>query len=152
MKPAEHHCCHKGDDADAETATDPVCGMRVALDGEHQLDHDGQRYRFCCAGCVTKFRADPERYLSGKPEPTGPADAMYGCPMHPDVQQIGPGSCPDCGMALDPLTISLDDDDDPELRDMNKRLAFALVFSLPLLSREEKERIIGANAVEILGL
>ena len=92
---------------------DPVCGMQVREDSPHRLEHAGREYRFCSAGCLEKFRADPDRYLN-KPEaasrPTQPPvttptgqEAIYTCPMHPEVRQQGPGACPKCGMALELL-------------------------------------------------
>jgi Cu+-exporting ATPase len=97
---------------DASVAVDPVCGMQVdpakALANE---EYEGTRYFFCSAACETKFQADPNRYLKTKP-PEGKFEgslkpkAEYICPMHPEVNQKGPGSCPKCGMALDPATPS----------------------------------------------
>jgi len=90
------------------TALDPVCGMTVTADeaaGTH--DHDGVTYYFCGTGCLQKFRDDPVGWLSGTAaavEPT-PEGTQYTCPMHPEVLQIGPGICPDCGMALEPATV-----------------------------------------------
>jgi Cu+-exporting ATPase len=78
--------------------------MSVAGDSPHRLDHAGTTYRFCCGGCVEKFRADPHRYLEGRADEPQDDGAEYTCPMHPEVSQIGPGSCPDCGMALEPTT------------------------------------------------
>lgn len=95
------------------TSRDPVCGMQVKGTSPHRHVHTGVEYRFCSAGCLAKFRAEPERYLA-KPEPalhasathpaapTGSA-AIYTCPMHPEVRQAGPGTCPRCGMALEPV-------------------------------------------------
>jgi Cu+-exporting ATPase len=82
---------------------DPVCGMSVAVDSPHQMEYNGATRRFCCAGCVEKFRADPQRFLEGGEDPPVIAGAEYTCPMHPEVVQVGPGSCPDCGMALEPM-------------------------------------------------
>ena len=100
---------------DAATTTafrDPVCGMQVKESSPHRHLHAGHGYRFCSAGCLSKFRADPERYPAkpevGPPPPMGPAPpagaagATYTCPMHPEVRQQGPGTCPKCGMALEP--------------------------------------------------
>jgi P-type Cu+ transporter len=83
---------------------DPVCGMKVKPDGPHALEREGVTYRFCCAGCKAKFEADPARYLAPAPAPTPPSDpgAVYTCPMDPEVEQVGPGDCPKCGMALEP--------------------------------------------------
>ncbi|MEZ5541431.1 MAG: heavy metal translocating P-type ATPase [Pseudomonadota bacterium] len=95
-------------------ATDPVCGMTVAADSPHRHTHDGREYLFCSAGCRDRFRADPDRYL--QPPTAAPVAAgtcaddscrldilTYTCPMHPEVRQAGPGDCPKCGMALEPL-------------------------------------------------
>ena len=89
-------------------AKDPVCGMTVdPATAKHRWDHQGKTYYFCCNGCLEKFKADPDGYLDGgeKPAAAAPAGAMYTCPMHPDVMQEGPGDCPDCGMALEPVTV-----------------------------------------------
>ena len=89
-------------------AKDPVCGMTVdPATAKHRWDHQGETYVFCCNGCLEKFKADPDGYLGGgeKPAAPAPAGAMYTCPMHPDVMQEGPGDCPDCGMALEPVTV-----------------------------------------------
>ncbi|HWA82450.1 MAG TPA: YHS domain-containing protein, partial [Fimbriimonadaceae bacterium] len=134
---------------------DPVCGMTVdpkASAGSHE--YEGKTYYFCCGGCLDKFRKDPSRYPStpqppssvsrdgsparpgsGRREKTeeGGSDAWYTCPMHPEVRQKGPGSCPKCGMALEPETVSLEAKPDPELESMTKRLWFSAVLTLPLL-------------------
>ena len=99
-----------GHAAHGETAPakDPVCGMTVdPATAKHRWDHQGKTYVFCCNGCLEKFKADPDGYLDGgeKPAAAAPAGAMYTCPMHPDVMQEGPGDCPDCGMALEPVTV-----------------------------------------------
>jgi Cu+-exporting ATPase len=112
--------------------------MTVALPGaKHTLEHDGVVYAFCCGGCLRKFEADPRRYLEPRSEPPGasePVDptAIYTCPMDPEVQQVGPGSCPKCGMALEPMTITLDDAPNEELVDMRQRFWFSLVLTLPV--------------------
>ena len=112
---------------------DPVCGMRVdpaKAAGRHE--HKGRTYYFCSQGCLTKFKADPERYLAPKPaaEAAKPG-AQYTCPMHPEVVQVGPGSCPKCGMALVPVAGA--EEDDSELRDMTRRFWVSTVLSLPLV-------------------
>ena len=114
--------------------TDPVCGMKAAANPEKSATHDGQTYYFCSKGCVTKFNADPLRYLSPETRPveTGSADAVYTCPMDPEIQQIGPGSCPKCGMALEPMQATMQEDTH-ELDDMTRRFVFSLLLSLPLL-------------------
>ncbi|MGE0784463.1 MAG: heavy metal translocating P-type ATPase [Sandaracinaceae bacterium] len=191
---------------------DPVCGMRVKPDAAHRAVHAGVTYRFCSAGCRTKFVADPPRYLEdangdhtahdhsahdhsaqdhtahdqsahdhsahddggksgAKPAPQTHGTAPYTCPMHPEVEradpgdcpscgmalepkvataprtktewtcpmhpdvvQDGPGACPKCGMALEPRESSVDDEENPELRDMTRRLVFAAALSVPLVA------------------
>jgi len=142
----------------AQTATerDPVCGMKVKPDSPHRSVHEGRTYFFCSAGCKAKFEADPPRYLAGGPAHDAhahhaathvapahrapapkphevPAGAEWTCPMHPQVVRDRPGSCPICGMALEPRTISLDEPDNPELSDMRRRLFVSAALTLPLL-------------------
>jgi len=99
----------------AATATDPVCGMCVdPATAKHRFSYQGQNYFFCSARCRERFEAEPEKFLQPKPqEPAAPAGTIYTCPMHPEVRQVGPGSCPICGMALEPEQVSLDDAPDP---------------------------------------
>ena len=129
-------CCCKDKEASAGTVKDPVCGMDVdPSKSEHHAQHDGHDYHFCSAGCKTKFVADPEHYLTGKRQDVAdnlPAGTIYTCPMHPEIRQEGPGSCPICGMALEPETFSLDTGPDPEYLDMLKRFWVSAVFSIPL--------------------
>jgi Cu+-exporting ATPase len=119
------------------TATDPVCGMRVDPDKTaHRADHGGQAYYFCSAGCRTKFIADPEKYLGApKPAPSEP-DAIYTCPMHPQIRQKGPGSCPICGMALEPEMPAARPVHNAELADMTRRFWIALLLSAPVVALE----------------
>ena len=109
----------------AHPVKDLVCGMTVdPATTKHHAHHADQDYHFCSAGCRTKFVADPERYLSPNPpaaEEDIPEGTIYTCPMHPEIRQEGPGSCPICGMALEPETISLDSGPDPEYIDMRRR-------------------------------
>ncbi len=100
---------------------DPVCGMTVSADTKHVAEHQGETYRFCHAGCRDKFIANPEQYLQPAetscchhhahqaPAANASPDAIYTCPMHPEVQQVGPGDCPKCGMALNPVEPDLED-------------------------------------------
>ncbi len=122
-----------------ETSLDPVCGMTVKLPSTHHHDHDGDTYHFCCAGCRTKFIADPGHYLSHERGGVSTVDAgasAYTCPMHPEIIQDGPGSCPICGMALEPVMASLDDEEDPELKAMTRRLWLSAALALPILLLE----------------
>ena len=113
----------------AVTATDPVCGMTVdPAKTPHHHVHDGVEYHFCNPRCREKFIADPGRYLSpraGEPEAAVPG-AIYTCPMHPEVRQEGPGTCPKCGMALEPEMPSLDEGENPELVDFRRRFWWTL--------------------------
>ncbi|MFP3868887.1 MAG: heavy metal translocating P-type ATPase [Desulfobacteraceae bacterium] len=101
-KSPHHHEAHP-----PAGTVDPVCGMQVSPDSPHRYTYEGQEYLFCCAHCLKKFQADPSQYLKGE-EDTGRATAAaapgvrYTCPMHPEVQQLEPGACPKCGMALEP--------------------------------------------------
>src|SRR5688572_2617657 len=92
-------------------AIDPVCGMTVdPAAGEHHIHHAGREYHFCSAACLNRFEARPEIFLDGSPDSAtqpAPAGIVYTCPMHPEVEQIGPGTCPICGMALEPKGASL---------------------------------------------
>src|ERR1700754_1997375 len=107
----------------AAAAVDPVCGMKVdPTAAKHRFSYRGQDYFFCGARCRERFEADPEKFLAPLgPEPAVRAGAIYTCPMHPEVKRVGPGSCPICGMALEPEQVSLDDAPDPELVDMVRR-------------------------------
>jgi P-type Cu+ transporter len=116
-----------------DTLKDPVCGMTVTERSPHSHVHDGRPVYFCGAGCRAKFITDPAKYTGGNgsshassPADPLPADAIYTCPMHPEIRQDHPGACPKCGMALEPLMPSLDEDDNPELRDFTRRFWWTL--------------------------
>ncbi|MFI5316538.1 MAG: heavy metal translocating P-type ATPase [Myxococcota bacterium] len=118
---------------------DPVCGMKVRPDGPHHTEHRGVEYRFCNPRCLAKFEADPEQYLalsehaavSAREMPVQ-VDAEYTCPMHPEVRQRGPGSCPICGMALEPLAPAAELEPSAELADLSRRFWVSAALSLPL--------------------
>ena len=117
-------------------ATDPVCGMTVdPAKTEHHATHDSADYHFCSARCLAKFTADPAKYLSTtpRPEPVAAPGAMWICPMHHEIRQQGPGTCPICGMALEPEEPSLDDAPNPELVDFTKRWWVSAALAVPLL-------------------
>ena len=103
--------------------TDPVCGMQVTAESKHRHEHDGQPFFFCGDKCRAKFAADPQRYIAQATVAATPADpnATYTCPMHPEVRQQGPGTCPKCGMALEPELPRVDDEENPELTDFRRR-------------------------------
>ncbi|HEX8412953.1 MAG TPA: heavy metal translocating P-type ATPase [Sphingomicrobium sp.] len=120
----------------ADEAIDPVCGMTVnPAATAHHAEHAGHANHFCSAGCAAKFAINPNTYLDGKPkaEPKATPGAMWTCPMHPQIRQEGPGTCPLCGMALEPEEPSLDDAPNPELVDFTRRLWAAGALTIPLL-------------------
>jgi Cu+-exporting ATPase len=113
--------------------TDPVCGMRVdpkTAAGRHV--HGGQSYYFCNPHCLERFRANPENYLRPAPAPLAAVAADYVCPMHPEVVQSGPGSCPICGMALEPRTAPAVEERNLELEGMTRRFWVSLVLTVPV--------------------
>ncbi|HEY2620801.1 MAG TPA: heavy metal translocating P-type ATPase [Acetobacteraceae bacterium] len=123
--------------ADRDTSIDPVCGMAVdPVASRHRAEHDGNEFHFCCAGCRDRFVADPDRYLTSREVPAANTAATYTCPMHPEVRQIGPGSCPICGMALEPLTVSAEAEANPELADMSRRLWIGATLTVPVVALE----------------
>ncbi len=119
---------------------DPVCGMTVDPQrAAGSVVHQGQTYFFCSTGCIAKFQASPETYLGPRkaPEPmrAEPAGVEYTCPMHPEVRQIGPGSCPKCGMALEPVSFTREsvEEVNPEYTDMLRRFWLSVPTSAVLL-------------------
>jgi len=119
------------------SAIDPVCGMKVdPHTAAHRHSGGGQDHFFCSAGCRAKFAADPNKYLGAKPSHEAPlaGGTIYTCPMHPEVRQEGPGHCPICGMALEPLVAAAEEGPNPELLDMTRRFWIALALTLPLLA------------------
>ncbi|MDP3176062.1 MAG: heavy metal translocating P-type ATPase [Phenylobacterium sp.] len=141
----EAHEHHHHATADGKTATDPVCGMKVnPTTTPHSAEHGGVAYFFCGGGCRTKFVADPDKYLGEKqPEPAAVPGAVYTCPMHPEVRQVGPGSCPLCGMALEPEVASADDGPNPELVDFARRLWIGLLLTAPVVLLEMGGHLVG---------
>jgi len=129
-----------GTSAAIDGVRDPVCGMTVdPHTTPHRGQHAGQPYYFCSAGCAAKFAADPEKYLTkadAKPPQAVPEGTIYTCPMHPQIRQVGPGSCPICGMALEPELVSAEAEPNPELADMTRRFWVGLVLTLPVLALE----------------
>jgi Cu+-exporting ATPase len=139
---AHHHPPKTG------STIDPVCGMKVdpaTAAGSHE--HGGRRYYFCSKGCLSKFQASPGRFLKPAEHPAtpvpAPAGTKYTCPMHPEIVQDGPGSCPICGMALEPQTISLDDAPNPELADMTRRFWISAALSLPVVALAMGDMVLG---------
>jgi Cu+-exporting ATPase len=116
-----------------QSLKDPMCGMTVTDKAEHRHEHAGQFYYFCSAKCQGKFAADPLHYVvatrTADATPAKPAaieGAIYTCPMHPEVRQDHPGNCPKCGMTLEPVIPALEDEDNPELRDFQRRFWWTL--------------------------
>src|SRR3982751_5416017 len=134
-------------DRDGAKVRDPVCGMTVnPAQSQHRFDHNGQTYHFCSAGCRTKFAADPDRYLNRSNEAASvPEGAIFICPMHPQIRQAGPGSCPICGMALEPELTSLDAPPNPELADMTRRFWVGLALSVPPVVLEMGGHLVGGH-------
>ncbi len=118
------------------TVIDPVCGMTVSPTSPHRAEHAGRSYVFCSAGCRAKFAATPSKYVpanrSVPPVETAPSGTIYTCPMHPQIRQIGPGTCPICGMALESLMPAATDDDS-EVRKVRLRLIVAVTLAGPVL-------------------
>jgi Cu+-exporting ATPase len=144
---AGHDHSHHDHAAHAHMAKDPVCGMDVdPHTAKHRAEHGGHSYYFCCNGCRTKFLADPDKYLSDSKQATAPVleGTEYTCPMHPEIRQIGPGSCPICGMALEPVTVSLDSGPNPELADMTRRFWIGLVLTIPVFALEMGSHLVPA--------
>jgi Cu+-exporting ATPase len=137
----EHGSCAHGDHAPIATpekVLDVVCGMTVdPATATQRFAYHGKEYFFCGSRCRERFAADPESFLKPrKPAPAMPAGTIYICPMDPEIRQEGPGTCPICGMALEPETVSLDDGPDPELTDMTRRFWIALALTLPVFVLE----------------
>jgi len=109
---------------------DLVCGMTVSEKSSHFSDTDTQKFYFCSARCKTKFDADPAKYLSPAQEQSAPAGTMYTCPMHPEIEQDHPGDCPKCGMSLEPLMPTLDEEENVELKDFRHRFWITLPLTV----------------------
>jgi P-type Cu+ transporter len=152
-----------------EPIRDPVCGMSVGADSPNQHEHHGETYRFCSAGCLAKFRANPQIYTGACALQTGHHDeaaqaganpdappparvessSQWTCPMHPEVVRDQPGACPICGMALEAM-VALPDDRNPELDEMSRRFWVSLVLTVPLFSLAMAEMLPGLHLAERL--
>lgn len=166
----EHHTHHSS--TASQTLRDPVCGMTVGADTPHRLSHKGEDALFCSAHCKTKFAAEPEKYV--KPNEAGsccsahksgdghhaghshghhaatssvdaPKGAKWTCPMHPEIVRDGPGSCPICGMALEPMTPTADSGPNPELIDMTRRFWIGAALAAPVLLLEMGRHFLGID-------
>ncbi len=149
-----HHGHAHAADHDAGThdhrVTDPVCGMSVdPHTTPHRAEFGGRTWHFCSAGCRTKFESEPQRYLDpalatdAEPVPEG---AIYTCPMHPEIRREGPGSCPICGMALEPELVSADEQPNEELLDMRRRFRVGVLLALPVLILEMGGHLTGLSS------
>jgi Cu+-exporting ATPase len=172
----EHHHHQQQHDHGAgaphpEAPRDPVCGMNPKPDTPHRTMHEGAEVLFCSAGCKAKFEADPTRYLKSAEAPgccsaqgeaqhaprgaqtVDPATVASGtkwtCPMHPEIVRDGPGACPICGMALEPMLPTADAGPNPELVDTTRRFWIGLALSLPVLTLEMGGHLLGLT--ELLG-
>ncbi|MBT3070616.1 heavy metal translocating P-type ATPase [Rhodomicrobium sp. Az07] len=147
-----HSCCGGRKNAESVGAVDPVCGMSVdPHTAQHRAVHEGRDYYFCCGGCKAKFEADPRRYLekdSAPPSAPVPEGTVYTCPMHLEIRQIGPGTCPICGMALEPEMPAIDTGPDPELIDMTRRFRIGLALTLPVFVTEMGAHFFGWHALD----
>jgi len=137
-------CCAAHASAGDGTVKDPVCGMTVdPTTAKHHTVHEGQGYWFCSAGCREKFIVDPDRYLNPAPAAPAPKGTIYTCPMHPEIRQEGPGSCPICGMALEPETPTTDAGPNPELVDFTRRLWIGALLTAPVFAMDMGGHVLG---------
>lgn len=166
----QHCAAHSAPSPIVETlhAVDPVCNMKVdpASPRGGQSIYEGKTYSFCNPKCKAKFDAEPERYLSphgasghgehahhatSKTSVTTDSHAIHTCPMHPEVQQEGPGSCPLCGMALEPLVPTAEEGENSELVDMTRRFWMSALLTLPLLFLAMSDLVPGMPVQHAMG-
>lgn len=124
---------HHSSASSGKPYTDPVCGMSVADRPDRRVEHEGVRYHFCSVKCMDKFRANPTGYTEkGAPAamPEALPGTIYTCPMHPEIQQSTPGNCPICGMSLEPMLPSLEEEENPELVDFRRRFRWTLPLTV----------------------
>lgn len=156
----ETHAGHKHVDSSDRPFTDPVCGMKIGPNPEREIAYEGTVYHFCSTKCMGKFEASPQTFVNkddATPVPAAPAQegTVYTCPMHPEIRQPRPGSCPICGMALEPVMPSLDEEENPELVDFRRRFWWtlpltALVFMLAMFGHVFfYEGLPGQNWIEL---
>ena len=156
--PDPHSCCGNAQAhghqaipsraASQATEKDPVCGMDVDPNtARHRADFEGKTYYFCAAGCRQKFLSHPEQYIHRtSTAAVVPEGTVYTCPMHPEVRQIGPGSCPICGMALEPEMPTAEPAENAELADMTRRFWIGLALTLPLFAIEMGSHLTGSHS------
>ncbi|WP_275967465.1 heavy metal translocating P-type ATPase [Aureimonas sp. SA4125] len=134
--------------ASTTATTDPVCGMTVdPATAQHRTRHLGETYFFCSEGCQTKFQAEPDRFIHTRERPKVAVqpDAIYTCPMHPQIRQVGPGNCPICGMSLEPETVTGKEGPSEELHDMTRRFWVGLALSVPVVILEMGGHFLGLD-------
>lgn len=136
--PSSHHHSHSMPAADA-ALRDPVCGMTITPPSQFQESYAGRTYHFCSLKCQQKFVAEPQRYADPQSAPTHQEHAAtptaqegieYTCPMHPEIRQLGPGTCPKCGMTLEPVMPALEEEENPELKDFTRRFWWSLPLTV----------------------
>lgn len=145
-----HHAHSDAEIPQEGKVLDPVCGMTVDPHSTpHRHTHKHHTYYFCSGGCRTKFATDPAKYLykANAPAEELPPGTIYTCPMHPEIRQLGPGSCPICGMALEPDVTTADSGPNPELADMTKRFWIGLVLALPVFALEMGSHLVNLHIV-----
>lgn len=145
----EHTCCGGHSETSPAGVIDPVCGMQVNPEtARFRHVHDGEEFLFCSAGCQARFASQPERYLYPERFASEPVDegAIYICPMDPEVRQVGPGSCPICGMALEPETFTGEHGPNPELANMMRRFKIGAALAIPVFLMEMGSHVFGRPA------
>ena len=131
MSHANHrHQARQRGESNSTELTDPVCGMSVMKTSFHKAEFQGRLYSFCSAHCRSQFMNNPQRYLTRSEPAEGDVNTEYSCPMHPEVRQLGPGICPKCGMALEPVMPSSDAGENPELADFRRRFWYTLPLTI----------------------
>ncbi len=145
-----HHGRHEAEAVDGHKVKDSVCGMWIdPHTTQYKAEHNGHPYYFCSEGCRRKFTADPTRYVDpaladAQAEPM-PEGTIYTCPMHPEIRQVGPGSCPICGMALEPVLVSAEATPNAELIDMTRRFWIGLALTVPVFALEMGAHLTGLD-------
>ena len=141
--------------AQAPGAVDPVCGMTVdPATAKFSTQHEGRTYYFCSGGCLAKFQGDPAKYVGGSKDPqlrTERTNVEYTCPMHPEVRQMGPGACPICGMALEPVAMTAEEPENHELIDMTRRFRASAALTVPVVLLAMSEMLPGGLAHAVSG-
>ncbi|HEX2256671.1 MAG TPA: heavy metal translocating P-type ATPase, partial [Afifellaceae bacterium] len=132
----------------AATVKDPVCGMDVdPHNAKHRAEYNGHPYYFCSARCKERFEADPEKYLGERAPEQVAEGTIFTCPMHPEIRQVGPGSCPICGMALEPLEVTAEAPPNEELIDFTRRFWIGAALTVPVLVLEMGGHLLGLEAL-----